>query len=138
MQLKKIINLAVENYRCRRIFAGDRLVSARQIDDRKPAHTQRHAVLEHRAIVVRPPMADHVAHVLKDAGTVFPRAHRARVPKVNESCDAAHESLFCRAIARASIAPQRLKTDILLEYILLMTGLSMLETCGNEGQQQGR
>src|SRR5687767_4583607 len=41
----KVVDLAVENDRYRTIFAGDRLGAAGQIDDGKPPHAERYAVL---------------------------------------------------------------------------------------------
>src|SRR5438128_10733732 len=61
-QLAIVVDLAVENNPRGAILIMNWLVTAREIDNRKPAHSQAHGAAEIEAIVVRTAMANCIAH----------------------------------------------------------------------------
>ncbi len=61
-QRSAVINLAVAHHLHRAILVGERLLAAAHVDDREPAHAERHLGVREQAVVVWPAVHHHVAH----------------------------------------------------------------------------
>jgi hypothetical protein len=71
LQFAEVINLAVEDDRHPWVTTTDGLVSSGKVNDGETAHAQTGFAFNHGALVVRPTMANHAAHVVKDARTLL-------------------------------------------------------------------
>src|SRR5215831_13232459 len=61
-QLRKVVDLPVDNQRYIAIASGKRLMAATQIDDRQPAHAEPDDAVTKCAVVVGATMGHGVAH----------------------------------------------------------------------------
>ena len=87
-QLLEVVYLPVEDDRDRTVLVGNRLVPAREVDDRETTHAHRQWSIDVEALVVGASVDDDVAH---RAGEV-PGRGDARVER-EESGDATHGSI---------------------------------------------
>src|SRR6267142_2950328 len=126
LQFAKVVYLAIENDCSRAVFTGDRLVATGKVDNRQTPHSQRHPVLNERPGVVWSAIPDDLAHFLKDACAVLPITNVFRVPEIDKSGDATHQSLLCHS-DRGLGHSQCRKLRSVLKYILLMLGHSKLD-----------
>src|SRR6185437_10170809 len=65
-QILIIVDFAVKNDPDRAVFVGNRLVSAREIDDAQPAHANGALTIDVDTLVIRTAMADLRAHLPDD------------------------------------------------------------------------
>jgi len=87
-QLPVIVNFAVEYDPDRPVLIGHGLATGREIDNRKPAHAERHVVPDEVTFVIRAAVLDHIAHLLDGGSGHF---WRRRHPSLSyESCDSTH------------------------------------------------
>jgi hypothetical protein len=61
-QFAIVVDLPVLDDLDRSVLVADRLVSARQIDDRKPSHRERDRAVDERAGAVRPSVDEGLVH----------------------------------------------------------------------------
>src|SRR5262245_57284697 len=61
-----------------------------QIDDRETAHSERHAIFDQRALIIRTAMPDGEAHTLENPGTLLGITRALLVPQINESSNTTH------------------------------------------------
>jgi hypothetical protein len=66
LDLLKVVNLTVEGDADEAVFAGNRLIPADEIDDRKASHSQCDTALDHHSLIVRATMPDDAAHAIED------------------------------------------------------------------------
>src|SRR5262245_46583580 len=83
-QLLVVINLAVEHNPDRSVLVADRLLTAPEVDDAQPTHTQSDTGAEVNTLFIGPAVHQHLAH---PADFVF--EHRLAV-KANDSSNATH------------------------------------------------
>ena len=84
-QLGVLEQLAVEGDPDRAVLVGDRLPAARQVDDREPPGSQRHAGLDVDLLVVGPAMGDRRRHRQEATSREFPGARQ-----IDRACNTAH------------------------------------------------
>src|SRR5438270_3505039 len=86
-QLAIVINLAVRHKPQRTVRVRERLMTAREVDDREPAHADRTWAISINAIVVRSAVNDGLAHSAKSF-------HRRGLPvELQDSVDSAHSEV---------------------------------------------
>ena len=68
LQLREVVDLAVEDDPDRAVFVGDRLVTPRAVDDGEAAHGEADAPVQMAPVLVRPPVADGLAHPPEQLG----------------------------------------------------------------------
>jgi hypothetical protein len=61
-EIQIIIDLAIENNRDRPILIENRLMPARNVNDRKTTMTKTGATVKIEPFVIRPPMNKHIGH----------------------------------------------------------------------------
>ncbi len=85
-QLAEVVDLAVENDRDAAVLVEDRLVAARQVDDRQPPHPERDRSVDEIACIVGAAMRHRIAH----ADDV--RLRGGRAAQTDDPGDAAHQA----------------------------------------------
>ena len=76
-QFEEVVNFAIEDNRGGAIFAGDRLLASRQVDDRESTHPQRNAILHQNALIIRAAMSNDSTHPVERRRRALPGAPRA-------------------------------------------------------------
>src|SRR5215472_14716737 len=92
----EIIDFAIENNCCGVLFAGNWLITAGQINDREPAHSQRDACLYQHTLIIWTAMLDNSAHMVKYRGTFFDSPSLSGFPEINKSGYTTHMLLLSR------------------------------------------
>src|SRR6267378_3508597 len=89
-EFEEIVDLTIEDNSDGAVFTGDGLLSSRDVDNRKPAHPQRDAILYQNALIIGAAMSNYPAHAIEDLFALAHLASFANVPEINESCNTAH------------------------------------------------
>ena len=84
-QRSAVVNLAVADHLHAAVLVAERLPAAAHVDDREPAHAERHLGVREEAFVVWPAVHHHVAHGAHAVGAGALTEYQAEL-----SCDAAH------------------------------------------------
>ena len=72
-----VVDLAIEDDLDRAVLVSDGLVTAPDVDDREPSHSEAHTGCDVGAPVIRPPVCDRVAHRLHRGGADIARERPA-------------------------------------------------------------
>ena len=123
-QLEVVVDLAVLHHPDRRILVVHRLVAAREVDDREPAHAQRHAAGLYHSLVVRSAV-DHRATHPPDELTAA-----CRVP-ARDAADPAHltGTHDCRTGRRSGQATVRSPRRRKGSHLVRTEGLPFVAGC---------
>src|SRR5687767_9258565 len=81
-------------------------MAARQVDDRETPHAERHAAIDHHALIIRPAMRNHAAHPVEH-GPGLPLTNWAGRSLRYKSCDSTHLLFLARVLWRVMRAFRR-------------------------------